>query len=389
MDEGKKKKLEEAVQAAAAAKGGRGAAPAAAVAPAAAPARPALAAARGGGGSAAQRSSVGGREEGASLEWAACVWVHAWAGAVLAQASPPTRIRLAPCAPPGRRLSLVQPARGWRRPRAARARRGARAPRGRRPRVVRGAAPGGAPGAGLGRRRRQRRRRAGGRGVAQRGGVHKGAGRGDTDGALQRGHDCRAQRRALEGEGRTGLGTAPHACPAAAEKACRAARRQLWTRACRHLSIPLINAATRARPKPLFQTRLEAMEAVVAKAQEPGAGGAAQQLVQALAQVPGWDEKNFQVRGFTCRGRAAAGWWSAPHMCAFGKSPRDMDPSLIPRARPPAPHAPGVCQGVRGHPRCRGRARVLEARGVHGGVRRDRQDGRHEAQGGGCVGGGR
>jgi hypothetical protein len=39
------------------------------------------------------------------------------------------------------------------------------------------------------------------------------------------------------------------------------------------------------------------MEAVVAKAQEPGVGGAAQQLVQALAQIPGWDEKNFQVGG--------------------------------------------------------------------------------------------
>lgn len=37
------------------------------------------------------------------------------------------------------------------------------------------------------------------------------------------------------------------------------------------------------------------MDAVVAKAQEPGAGGVAQPLVQSLAQVPGWDEKNFQV----------------------------------------------------------------------------------------------
>jgi hypothetical protein len=41
------------------------------------------------------------------------------------------------------------------------------------------------------------------------------------------------------------------------------------------------------------------MEAVVARAQEPGAGGAAQQLVLALAQIPGWDEKNFQVGGFS------------------------------------------------------------------------------------------
>jgi hypothetical protein len=37
------------------------------------------------------------------------------------------------------------------------------------------------------------------------------------------------------------------------------------------------------------------MDAVVARAQEPGVGGVAQPLVQALAQIPGWDEKNFQV----------------------------------------------------------------------------------------------
>lgn len=48
-------------------------------------------------------------------------------------------------------------------------------------------------------------------------------------------------------------------------------------------------------PRPPPQTRLEAMEGVVAKAAEAGAGGIAPSLVQALAVVPGWDEKNFQA----------------------------------------------------------------------------------------------
>jgi hypothetical protein len=39
------------------------------------------------------------------------------------------------------------------------------------------------------------------------------------------------------------------------------------------------------------------MEAVVAKAQDPGAADAAVLLTQVVAHLPGWDEKNFQVHG--------------------------------------------------------------------------------------------
>lgn len=43
------------------------------------------------------------------------------------------------------------------------------------------------------------------------------------------------------------------------------------------------------------QTRLEAMETVVARAQEPDAAGFAAVLAQCMAHVPGFDDKNFQV----------------------------------------------------------------------------------------------
>jgi uncharacterized protein YhhL (DUF1145 family) len=46
----------------------------------------------------------------------------------------------------------------------------------------------------------------------------------------------------------------------------------------------------------VHQVRLEAMEAVVAKAQAPEAADCVQTLVQGVAHLPGWDDKNFQVR---------------------------------------------------------------------------------------------
>lgn len=59
---------------------------------------------------------------------------------------------------------------------------------------------------------------------------------------------------------------------------------------------------------PQWKVRLEAMDAVVARAQGPGAEEHAVLLVQAMAHLPGWDEKNFQVmaRQFDVI-RAAAG----------------------------------------------------------------------------------
>jgi hypothetical protein len=44
------------------------------------------------------------------------------------------------------------------------------------------------------------------------------------------------------------------------------------------------------------QVRLEAMETVVAKAQSPEAAECVQTLAQGVANLPGWDDKNFQVR---------------------------------------------------------------------------------------------
>lgn len=44
------------------------------------------------------------------------------------------------------------------------------------------------------------------------------------------------------------------------------------------------------------QVRLEAMDRVVALSQEPGAADNTAVLVQAMAHLPSWDEKNFQVR---------------------------------------------------------------------------------------------
>ncbi|KAF6262791.1 armadillo-type protein [Scenedesmus sp. NREL 46B-D3] len=46
---------------------------------------------------------------------------------------------------------------------------------------------------------------------------------------------------------------------------------------------------------PLWKIRLEAMESVVAKAQDPEAAGNVQTLVQGMAHLPGWEDKNFQV----------------------------------------------------------------------------------------------
>lgn len=43
------------------------------------------------------------------------------------------------------------------------------------------------------------------------------------------------------------------------------------------------------------QVRLEAMDVVLARAQAPDAAEHAALLAQAMAHVPGWDEKNFQV----------------------------------------------------------------------------------------------
>jgi uncharacterized protein YhhL (DUF1145 family) len=45
----------------------------------------------------------------------------------------------------------------------------------------------------------------------------------------------------------------------------------------------------------ISQVRLEAMESVVAKAQAPEAAECVQTLVQGVAHLPGWDDKNFQV----------------------------------------------------------------------------------------------
>ncbi|WIA40847.1 hypothetical protein OEZ86_004518 [Tetradesmus obliquus] len=44
-----------------------------------------------------------------------------------------------------------------------------------------------------------------------------------------------------------------------------------------------------------WKVRLEAMETVVAKAQAPEAADCVQTLVQGVAHLPGWDDKNFQV----------------------------------------------------------------------------------------------
>ncbi|WIA20537.1 hypothetical protein OEZ85_004931 [Tetradesmus obliquus] len=44
-----------------------------------------------------------------------------------------------------------------------------------------------------------------------------------------------------------------------------------------------------------WKVRLEAMETVVAKAQAPEAADCVQPLVQGVAHLPGWDDKNFQV----------------------------------------------------------------------------------------------
>lgn len=41
---------------------------------------------------------------------------------------------------------------------------------------------------------------------------------------------------------------------------------------------------------------MEAMEKVVAMAQDPSAADNTAVLVQAMAHLPGWDEKNFQVK---------------------------------------------------------------------------------------------
>ena len=42
------------------------------------------------------------------------------------------------------------------------------------------------------------------------------------------------------------------------------------------------------------------MEKVVSLAQEPAAADNTVVLVQAMAHLPGWDEKNFQVTGPSC-----------------------------------------------------------------------------------------
>lgn len=50
----------------------------------------------------------------------------------------------------------------------------------------------------------------------------------------------------------------------------------------------------------VVQVRLEAMERVVALAQEPNAADNTTVLVQSMAHLPGWDEKNFQVSVHVC-----------------------------------------------------------------------------------------
>jgi len=45
----------------------------------------------------------------------------------------------------------------------------------------------------------------------------------------------------------------------------------------------------------VMQVRLEAMEVVVNLAQQPAAADNSAVFVQAMAHVPGWDEKNFQA----------------------------------------------------------------------------------------------
>ncbi len=45
-----------------------------------------------------------------------------------------------------------------------------------------------------------------------------------------------------------------------------------------------------------WKTRLEAMEALLERAKAPELAASGCALAQAIAHVPGWDEKNFQVR---------------------------------------------------------------------------------------------
>jgi hypothetical protein len=47
------------------------------------------------------------------------------------------------------------------------------------------------------------------------------------------------------------------------------------------------------------QVRLETMELMVTKAQDPDAEALAPLLCQGMAHLPGWEEKNFQVRDGT------------------------------------------------------------------------------------------
>ena len=51
------------------------------------------------------------------------------------------------------------------------------------------------------------------------------------------------------------------------------------------------------------QVRLETMEQVIAKAQEPDAEALAPLLTQGMGHFPGWEEKNFQVKIGGCYAR--------------------------------------------------------------------------------------
>lgn len=61
-----------------------------------------------------------------------------------------------------------------------------------------------------------------------------------------------------------------------------------------------------------WKVRLEGMEAVLARARQADMGEHCSVLVQTMAHLPGWEEKNFQVGGMGLQ--AGVGGWG----CNFG-----------------------------------------------------------------------
>lgn len=61
----------------------------------------------------------------------------------------------------------------------------------------------------------------------------------------------------------------------------------------------------------VLQTRLEAMDTVVAKTQEPDAASYASVLTQCMAHLPGFEDKNFQVGSWKpCTHRTPTGCYT-------------------------------------------------------------------------------